>query len=775
MSAPRWGTAVPDLKYVGQPVIRVDSAAKVAGEAVYGYDLVLPEQLYGKVVFSDRAHARIIEVDTRLAEAHPGVVAIVTGRDIPYIHGETIQDTPFLARDKVRFVGEPVAAVAAIDEDTAQAAAALIEVTYEDLPAYLSPVDACQPDAIAIHEDYDSYHKVDFVSPGEMPNVLEHFKLHAGDVETGFAESDIVLEETYSVPSISHAAMEPHSAHAQVDPDTGRITIWSPNDAPFRAREELAMALDRPVDDIRFINPLQGGGFGGKGGLKLEPLALALSMHTDGRPVRLKYSREETFRSTLTRHEAIVAIKSGVLSDGTLHAREMEIYWGSGAYNEKSATVCIRGSQFAPGPYRIPHVSVNAYSVYTNKPVSGAFRGYGIPQGTWACEQHTDELANRLEMDPLEFRLKNVFVEGDISYWGEELEAVGLEECLRKASAALEWDAPRSEGVGRGLACMIKPTKIGTESAAAVTIDGEGNVTVLAGTVEIGQGCDTIQSQIAAEELDVPLERVSYAPLDTDVTPFDSSTTSSRSTYHVGNAVRRAAADLRERLLEYAPVAIGNCDPADLRLRDGLVSIGGDADRTCTLGEIVTKAVGRDGVLRGEGECSRNDGIELDPETGQSARAAAYYMYGAHAVDVEVDEETGMVTLLRMAAAHDVGKAINPMTCVGQIEGGAVMGLGAALYETLKYDRQGNIKNPSFLDYHLVTSADAPEVAAILVEEPLDHGPWGAKGVGEPPVALGPAAIGNAVANATQVRIRDLPLSPERVYWAIRGNRSDSD
>ena len=764
-----------DLKYVGQSVTRVDSGTKVSGAAVYGYDLVLPEMLYGKVVFSDRAHARIVELDTRLAEAHPGVIAVVTGRDVPHIHGETIQDTPFLAIDKVRFIGEPVAAVAAIDEDTAQAAAALIEVTYEDLPAYLSTIDACQPDSIAIHEDYDSYRKVDFVSPGEMPNVLEHFKLRTGDVETGFTESDIVLEETYTVPSISHAAMEPHSAHAQVDPDTGRITIWSPNDAPFRAREELAMALERPVEDIRFINPLQGGGFGAKGGLKLEPLALALAMNTRGRPVRLKYSREETFRSTLTRHEAIVTIESGVMSDGTLHARNMEIYWGSGAYNEKSATVCIRGSQFAPGPYRIPNVSVNAYSVYTNKPVSGAFRGYGIPQGTWACEQHTDELAKRLEMDPLEFRMKNVFVEGDVSYWGEKLEAVGLKECMAKASAALEWAAPRSEGVGRGLACMIKPTKIGTESAAAVTIDGDGNVTVLAGTVEIGQGCDTIQSQIAAEELDVPLERVSYAPLDTDVTPFDSSTTSSRSTYHVGNAVRRAAADLRGKLLEYAPVAIGNCDPADLRLHDGVVSLQGDADRACTLAELVTRAVGSDGVLRGEGECARNDGIELDLETGQSPRAAAYYMYGAHAVDVEVDKETGMVTLLRMAAAHDVGKAINPLTCVGQIEGGAVMGVGAALYETLKYDAQGNIENPSFLDYHLVTSADAPEVAAIVVEEPLDHGPWGAKGVGEPPVALGPAAIGNAVANATQTRIRDLPLSPERVYWAINAARSSAD
>ncbi len=761
-----------ELKYVGQSPTRVEADDKVSGRAIYGYDLVLPGMLYGKAVFSDRAHALIVDVDTSRAESYPGVEAVVTGRDVPFIFGETIKDQPFLATEKVRYIGEPVAAVAAVDEDTAQAAAALIEITYDDLPAYLSPTDACREDSIAIHEGFDDYRKADFVSPGKLPNVLEHFKLRTGDVEAGFAESDVVLEETYSLPSISHAAMEPHSAHAQVDPGSGRITIWSPNDAPFRTREELAAALDRPLEDLRFINPLQGGGFGSKGGLKVEQIALALAMYTDGTPVRVKYSREETFRSTLTRHGAVVTVKSGVMSDGMLNARKVEIYWDGGAYNEKSATVCIRGSQFAPGPYRIPNVWVDAYSVYTNKPVSGAFRGYGIPQGTWACEQHTDELAKQLAIDPLEFRLKNVFSEGDVSYWGEKLESVGLAECLEQASAALDAAAASADGVGRGLACLIKPTKASTASEATVTLDGQGNVTVLAGTVEIGQGCNTIQSQIAAEELDVPLERVTYAPLDTHVTPYDASTTSSRSTYHVGNAVRQAAANLREKLLEFAPLVIGNCEPTDLRLQGGVVSLESEPERRCDASEIVTAAAGSDGVLRGEGECAPG-GIELDPETGHSPQAAAYYMYGAQAVEVEVDTETGGVTLLRISAAHDVGKAINPEMCEGQIEGGAVMGAGAALYETLVYDEEGNIENPSFLDYHLVTSADAPELTAILVEEPLEHGPFGAKGVGEPPVSLTPAAIGNAVADATGTRIRDLPLRPERVYWALNGPRSN--
>ncbi|MEK7377835.1 MAG: molybdopterin cofactor-binding domain-containing protein, partial [Candidatus Binatota bacterium] len=402
------------LTVVGKPVTRVDAGEKVTGETVYGYDLALPNMLYGKVLFSPKPHAWIKRINIEKAKQYPGVVAVVTGKDAPWIHGESIKDKPFLAQDKVRCVGEPVAAVAAVDEDTAQAAVRLIEVEYEDLPAYFSPEEACKPGAVAIHENFAGYRKFDFIVPGSMPNVCEHFKLRTGDVEQGFREADLVLEERYSVPVIQHAAMEPHSAHAQVDPESGRITIWVANDAPFRALHEISEALELPKEKIRFINPAQGGGFGSKGGLKVEPIAVALAYHTNGRPVRVKFTREETFISTLTRHEAVVDIKSGVKKDGTLAARQMTIYWGAGAYAEKSPTVCIRGSLPAPGPYRIPHVKVDGYAVYTNKPVAGSFRGYGIPQGAWACEQHMDELANRLGIDRLDFRMRNIFVDGDL-------------------------------------------------------------------------------------------------------------------------------------------------------------------------------------------------------------------------------------------------------------------------------------------------------------------------------------------------------------------------
>ncbi len=755
-----------ELKVVGQPVTRVDVDDKITGSATYGYDLVLPNMLHGKVLFSTRPHARIVKINLDKARQYPGVAAAISGADTPWTHGESIKDKPFLAQNKVRYIGEPVAAVAAEDEDTAQAALQLIEVEYEDLPAYLTPEAACQSEAEPIHEDFENYRKAPFIVGAPMPNVCQHFKLRTGDVAEGFKGSDLVLEETYYVPVIQHAAMEPHSAHAQVDPESGQVTVWVANDAPFRALTEIAEALGLPQEKIRLINPLQGGGFGSKGGLKLEPIAMGLAFHTNGRPVRVKFNREETFVSTLVRHEATVQIRSGVKNDGTLMARHMTLFWGGGAYAEKSPTVCIRGSLPAPGPYRIPNVHVDGYAVYTNKPVAGAFRGYGIPQGAWATEQHMDELATRLGLDPLEFRLKNVFVDGDIAYWGEQLHSVGLTETLTKAAAAIDWDKPRPAGVGRGLACISKPTRSPTTSNAGVLVDTSGRVTVLAGTVEIGQGCNTILSQVAAEELRVPIEQIQVASLDTDIIPFDASTTSSRSTYHMGNAVRGAAIHAREQLLEIAgPMLEGKQE--ELVLNDGKVHLKDHEEITLTFGEMIRRKLGAGAVLRGDASYTYEIGKDLDLETGHSDHASAFYMYATQAAEASVDEETGRVRLLRVSAAHDVGKAINPLNCEAQIEGGVAMGIGAALHEDLVIDDQGKVRNPSFLDYHLVTSLDVPEIIPIVVECPEPEGPYGAKGLGEPGLAPTPAAIGNAVANAINTRVHNLPLTPERVFWAL--------
>ncbi|MGH7845953.1 MAG: xanthine dehydrogenase family protein molybdopterin-binding subunit, partial [Candidatus Binatia bacterium] len=577
----------------------------------------------------------------------------------------------------------------------------------------------------------------------------------------------------YSVPTIQHAAMEPHSAHAQVDRESGRLTIWVANDAPFRALHEISEALDLPKEKIRLINPLQGGGFGSKGGLKVEAIAIALAYHTGGKPVRVKFNREESFISTITRHEAVAYIKSGVKKDGTLLARQITMFWGAGAYAEKSPTVCIRGSMPAPGPYRIPHVKVDGYAVYTNKPVSGAFRGYGIPQGAWACEQHMDGLALRLRMDARDLRLKNIFVDGDLSYWGEQLHSVGLKETLIKATDAIEWGKPRPRGVGRGFACISKPTRTPTTSSAAVLVDTKGEVTVLAGTVEIGQGCSTILSQIAAEELKVPIEKTRMHPLDTDVIPFDASTTSSRSTYHMGNAVRLAAVKARAQLAEMALPTL-EAREGEIEFSDGKLYLKDQPEMALPLGQIVRRKLGAEGVLRADASYTYEIGKDLDLETGHSDHASAFYMYATQAAEVLVDEETGKVKLLRMAAAHDVGKAINPLNCAAQIEGGLAMGIGAALHEELVIDEKGKVRNPSFLDYHLVTSLDLPKMIPIIVECPEPEGPYGAKGLGEPGLAPTPAAIGNAVADAIGTRIHELPLTPERVYWAIQRKRTKS-
>jgi carbon-monoxide dehydrogenase large subunit len=763
-----------ELTVVGKPVTRVDAEEKVTGEAVYGYDLVLPGMLYGKVLFSPKAHAVIKRIDTEKARRAPGVAAVITGKDASWIHGESIRDKPFLAQGRVRYIGEPVAAVAAVDEDTAEAAVRLIEVDYEELPVYLSPEEACRPGAIAIHEDFAGYRKMEFIVPGFHPNVCEHFKLRTGDVERGFREADLVLEERYSVPIIQHAAMEPHSAHAQVDLESGRVTIWVANDAPFRALHEISEALGLPKEKIRFINPLQGGGFGSKGGLKVEPIAVALAYHTNGRPVRVKFNREETFVSTLTRHEAIVYVKSGVKKDGALSAREMTLYWGGGAYAEKSPTVCIRGSLPAPGPYRIPHVKVDGYAVYTNKPVAGSFRGYGIPQGAWAVEQHMDELAQRLKIDPLQFRMKNVFVDGDLSYWGERLHSVGLKETLTKAAEAIGWGKERSgvQGfkglrVGKGIACISKPTRTPTTSSAGVIVNAKGEVSVLAGTVEIGQGCNTILSQVAAEELKIPIDKIRMAPLDTDAIPFDASTTSSRSTYHMGNAVRGAAVDAREKIAALAsPMLEARVD--ELAFAEGRVFVRNHPEMALLVGEVIRRKLGGEGTVRGDASYTYQIAKDLDLETGHSDHASAFYMYATQAAEVAVDEETGRARVLRMSAAHDVGKAINPLNCAAQIEGGLAMGIGSALHEHLVVDENGKVRNPSFLDYHLVTALDLPEMIPIIVECPEPEGPYGAKGLGEPGLAPTPAAIGNAVADAIGVRVYDLPLSPERVYRAIQ-------
>ena len=488
---------------VGQRVPRVDAIEKVTGQAMYGDDLAFQNVLYAKAVRSPHAHARILNIDAGKAQKLFGVKAIAIGKDLPVLGGEALKDYPFLAVDKVRYVGDPVVAVAAIDERIAEEAVDLIKVEYEELPPVLDPLKAMESGAPLVHENLHLYKHIPVIKPVEHTNICHHVQFIKGDVKQGFDESDLVFEDTFTTQMIQHGAIEPHMAVAQVDP-SGRVTVWVTNDGPHRLRNDLASALGIPLSKVRVISPpYMGGGFGGKGGLKMETICIALALKTNGRPVKMVLTREEVFTASLVRHPSVVRVKTGVKKDGTMVAREVNIVYDTGAYAEKGPTVCEQASTGAVGPYRIPHVKVDGYCVYTNKTIAGAYRGYGIPQVNWAYESQMDIIAERLGIDPVEIRMKNAVEEGDTSPTGQQvLHSVGVKECIQKVAQTIAWDdKPDKKFRGKGIACGYKNTKTPSGSSAIVKISQDGSVEVLSSTVEIGQGSKTILSQVAAETL----------------------------------------------------------------------------------------------------------------------------------------------------------------------------------------------------------------------------------------------------------------------------------
>ncbi|MBC7342477.1 MAG: xanthine dehydrogenase family protein molybdopterin-binding subunit [Clostridia bacterium] len=752
---------------VGQPVTRVEALEKVTGVAVYGADVSLPGMLYAKVLRSPYAHARIKSIDISSALKAPGVRAVVTGEDLPgVLGGEAVKDMPFLAQGKVRYVGEPVAAVAAEDEAAAERALELIRVEYEELPAVLDPLEAMKDGAPLIHPELAKYQHIPAVKPVPGTNILSVDEFGKGDVEAGFAEADYIFEDTFTSHIVQHAPIEPHSVVAQVAPN-GKITLWVPNDGPHRLRKDLSDALRIPLHRIRVISTYIGGGFGCKGGLKAEPVAIALALKANYRPVKLVLSREEVFEATIVRHATVITIKTGVKRDGTLVAREVRSVWDTGAYAEKGPTVCRQSTATSAGPYRIPHTRLVGYCVYTNKVIAGAYRGYGTPQVTWAYESQMDIIARKLGLDPLEFRLKNILREGDINATGQVAHSVGVEECLRRAAAAVSWEKqnrPRVTAEGKyrgvGIACAGKNTKTPSGSAAFIQLNQDGTANVLTSTVEIGQGAKTIFAQIAAEVLGIPVEKVEVSGPDTDLTPFDASTTSSRSTFHMGNAVKLAAEDIIRQLRQLAAAA-WDCPVEQVTMARGQAEANG---QVLTYQDIIKKHYGAGGSILGRG-------FFYPPEekgSGMWSSPSVFWMYSAHAVEVEVDPETGLVEVVKLAAAQDVGRPINPLNCLQQVEGGGVHGVGTAVMEQLLIDSKGRVLNPNLHDYKIPTAMDAPQIEAIIVEAPHRDGPFGAKGIGEVVITPTMPAVANAIEDAIGVRIKDLPLTPEKILKALQ-------
>jgi carbon-monoxide dehydrogenase large subunit len=751
---------------VGQPIVRIDAVEKVRGAALYVADIKLPRMLFARTLRSPHPHARILSINVEAALKLPGIVAVVTGHDLDALGGEAVRDMPFLARERVRYVGEPVAAVAAEEESIAEAAINLIEVQYEELPAVFDPVLAAQPGAPLLHEQLEAYEHIGVVQPIPHSNIISVSEEKFGDVAQGFAESDHVWEDTFRMHTVQHGQIEPHCAVAQWGVD-GKITLWTPNDGPHRLRKELADALGFPLTRIQVNVPYLGGGFGGKGGLKAEAVAIALAMKVSPRPVKVIMTREEVFTATLVRHAAVIKIKTGVKADGTLVAREVIAHWDTGAYAEKGPTVVKQATCAAAGPYRIPHVRLVGYCVYTNKVTAGAYRGYGTPQVTWAYESQTDMIARRLGMDPLEFRLKNLLREGDRMATGQTVQAIGLEECLRRVAAELRWHEKPPPGRGKGIACTYKNTKTPSGSGAHVTLNQDGTVNVLSSTVEIGQGAKTILTQIVADELEIPVRRIVVSFPDTDTTPFDASTTSSRSTFHMGNAVRLAAEDIKAQLRQLGS-RLWHCPAEEIEVSDGYAKVRGQEKTALSYEALVKKSYGAGGSVPGRGF--------YYPQTteggGMWSAPSVFWMYGAQGAEVEVDRETGQVKVLKLVAAHDVGRAINPATCSGQIEGGAVHGVSVSVAEEVLMEN-GRILNANLHDYKMFTALDAPEIVPIIVEAPHPEGPYGAKGIGEPVLSPTAPAIANAVEDAIGVRIHDLPLTCEKVHRAIGPRLAD--
>ncbi len=770
---------------VGQTMSRLEAWEKACGAAVYTGDIVLPGLLHGAVLTSPHPHARIRGYDLTAALALPGVKAIITGDDVEDRYmGLCVKDETVLARHKVRYIGEIVAAVAATTPEIARAAADLIRVDYEELPAVFTIEDAMAPGAPVLHEDFDAYAKIYDASTRTAPNELSNSRLSKGDVAAGFARSDVVVERVYETSAQYHAYLEPSVALASVD-GRGKVTVWSSTQSVFRTQANLNECLGIPMAKIRCIAPRIGGGFGGKSESMVQPLAVALALKA-GRPVRVVLSREEDMVTQRVRHPARIRMKTGARADGTLVAREVEAWFDGGAYADDSPAVMNFALFFAAGPYRFDDVDIRGHAVYTNKLRSGAFRGFGNPQATFAGECQIDEVAEALGMDPVALRLKNLIEPGDRWIGGQVITNSGLRESLeavvresrwherRAAAPAAPAQAPaEAAGTRRGLGVALTAHVCGFLSTGAVVrLAQDGSIALNTGAVDLGQGSDTVLAQMCAGALGLTVDDINVVAPDTDASPYNSGTNCSRVTYMVGRAVSIAAESVRAQMAALA-AGLLDCPEEEVELREGgLMGVRG-GNRTVTFAQIAAKSLwfaDGGGPVIGAGSVMHNE--PLDPKHTLLSGMVSFdnvgaFVFGAQVADVEIDEVTGKVEVKEAWCAHDVGRAINPGAVVGQIQGGFVQGLGWALTEEMVWDG-GRLANPCFGDYKVPSTLDVPhDIHSIVLEVPEPTHPFGAKGIGEPPLVGAGAVIANAVAAAAP-RVRKLPILPERMLRALR-------
>lgn len=746
---------------VGLSVPRIDGVEKVTGAAKFTGDLKFPDLLEAKVLRSPLPHAEVVSIGTTRAQALPGVVAVLTRDDLkdidPY-YGNCLRDRPVVAIDRVRFVGEPVAVVAAEDGLIAEEGLSLIDVSYRELPCVGDIDAALAKGAPRLHErfaDTGEFHDVDGVGENFGGNICHRERFIKGDPQTAFAHADEIIEETFEFPMVCQYAMEPHTAVARATPDA--ITLWSASAHPFLVRAEIAHMFGLPHSKVEVIVPFVGGAYGSKSYFKIEPLAVAMARKTGGRPVRIAQSVAESMLTT-RRHSARVRVKTGVKRDGTLVARDAEVWLDTGAYADNGPRVARRAVSRMIGPYRLDHCKVEVLAIYTNTVPAGSMRSIGGPQTIWALESHMDTIAYRLGIDPLEYRLKNLLRRGEVLKPG----ATPIDADLRQGAKAAVKGLSRAvgsdrEGKGEGVAVGVSDSEATPVSVALVRLLADGSVILSAGTTEVGQGARTVLAQIVARELAVSVEQVSVAGTDTLSTPFDRSTGASRSTTVMGSAVKAAAEDLRRQLLA-AAAEIFNAQADAITLKDGAACFGG---KRLGYGKIVSHYFGMPG-----GELIGRGYIRPGGKLGSTF--PLFWETGMGGAAIQVDKDTGAIKIDRYVTVADVGKAINPQQAEGQDEGAAIQGLGAALFESLIYEH-GQPLNANLVDYRVPRFADLPErFESRLIENGDGPGPYGAKGMGESGIVSVAPAMGNALYRATGARVRELPLTPERVWRALR-------
>ena len=771
-----------ELKYVGKRAVRLDGLEKITGAAKYVDDLEFgPGLLYVTVLESPYAHAKIKSIDTAEAEKMPGVKAVLSGNDFPEKFGLYLKDNSIFPADRVRYVGEQVAAVVAETPAQGEAAVKKIKVEYESLPVIQNPLEAIKPDATLIHPDLGNYEVVPWLYPQPGTNIAHVRKIRKGNIDKAFEEADYVLDDWYHVPHVVHAPMETHISVSLFSYD-GRLTMWNSTQSPHTQRNIIANSLKIPHKNVRVVAPYVGGGFGGKAGINMEVIPAVAAIKVPGHPVKLRWTRKQEFENSSQRQELYAHVKMGVDKDGKIIALKHQLYWDVGASAEYGSNVVNATGFSATGPYYVPNVYIDSFAIYTNRPPCGAYRGFGYSEFHFGIESHMDRVAKAIGMDPVAFRKINAIKRGQAVAYGVEMGPTGIQECIDKVAEKIGWgkedkspDPTKIRAKGFAAAWKAPAMPANESSAAFIKFSEDGSINIVVSGMELGQGFMTAMAKIAAEELSLPLEKIRVELPDTDKSPYEWQTVASHVTWSCGNAVRRAAINARNEIINTVSRAY-HIDKSNLYLEDEKVKCYTDPEFELPYEKFVISGIEmadgtfRGGPIMGHGMFMPEfTSAKVNPETGLGGHPNVHYTTGAGAVEIEVDKETGKIRVIKMAEAFDAGKAINPDLVEGQIIGGFVQGLGTALWEEVKFNKDGKILNPNFTDYKIPTALDVPrDMNPIIVEVAQPDGPFGARGIAEHTMIPVMPAVANAVENALGVRIKEVPITPEKIINALK-------